>query len=384
MFALLRSLAKESLTKGMVLSPFSLNRGLGAVKEGSPIDSSSYIELENFLESKSLPKYWESINEYIQKIQSDEKLSSHLKFYQVVLWNQHFLGKEPKKPYMEKLLNTEWLFINPKDIKETEEHLNTLNVKIATATNSLIPKLITLEKDEMEGLAFIIANAIYFKADWKYAFPKELTKKRKFYAIEEKEILLDTMDSGLKNEIHGLYSTTNTDGILFELEYKNAKNIRFGIWMPPKSNERKAWTQFIESLSWKKLSSFMESLERTDIRLRMPKFEVNIKFNNLKDKLMECKLNDIFFASKFNFSNASFSSNGVMIAKVIHQVVFKIDEKGTEAAAATAIVSTKESCRKKPKKIEINVDRPYLYYLRDTSTDLNPIGLLFVGLFTGK
>lgn len=375
MFQLFNQICKSNTYKGSVISPFSLNRALLSVKEGCGEESKSRIELQHFLDAKEKDS-WNSFCDYVKNIQSS-KIKENLKFYQVVLWNLEKLGAS-KENYQKVMSDTEWLLVS--DQKKTKHTIDKLNRNISDATKGNIPNLVSLSEDEVGKLVVIIANAIYFNAKWLFPFPEELTKKRVFYSLKgEKRI--ETMDSGEEENMWGYYSETKEDGVLCELVYKKVNNsIRFGMWMPPKSNEVKEWRRFLESLSFERMDQFVQTLTTTDLSVQMPKFEVNEKFDNLQENFEQCGVKEIF-TSAFDFSKAT-STRGIHVSKVIHQVVFKVHEQGTEAAAATAVVMNQECAFMKTKQpIQIRFNRPFIYYLRDVNVSLNPIGLLFMGTF---
>ena len=100
----------------------------------------------------------------------------------------------------------------------------------------------------------------------------------------------------------------------------------------------------------------------------MPKFLINFgaeltpNFNSLG--MVEA------FTDQADFSTMS-KSNKLKISKIIHKTFIEVDEEGTEAAAATAVVMTKKALAPKPKKeIEMNVDHPFLFIIRSNQLPL--------------
>jgi serpin B len=103
----------------------------------------------------------------------------------------------------------------------------------------------------------------------------------------------------------------------------------------------------------------------------MPKFKYESQFS-LKDTLMAMGMKDAF-------ENADFSGitgdRSLLISEVIHDAVVAVDEKGTEAAAATAVVFT-ESASFFEDQVTLTIDRPFIYYIMDSKGSI-----LFMGEF---
>jgi len=102
----------------------------------------------------------------------------------------------------------------------------------------------------------------------------------------------------------------------------------------------------------------------------MPKFEFDSEFS-LKKTLSAMGM-PIAFSGDADFSGIT-GNRELWIADVIHKAFISLDEEGTEAAAATAVVMPRLSIPEEP--VEFNVDRPFIFLIRDIETE----AILFVG-----
>jgi len=108
----------------------------------------------------------------------------------------------------------------------------------------------------------------------------------------------------------------------------------------------------------------------TQVVLTMPKFTFRSEAL-LKDALSELGM-PIAFSDGADFSGMT-TQEPLAIADVIHQAFIAVDEKGTEAAAATAVVMRATSAP--PRQIELRIDRPFLFLIQDDETG----AILFLG-----
>ena len=217
----------------------------------------------------------------------------------------------------------------------------------------------------------VLANAIYFNAAWLHAFDERATKDRPFHLLDgsQRDVAMMRQQENLRYAIGDGFQAV-------ELPYKGG-DVAMTILLP----ESGKFEEFEGSLSGQSVRDIVESLESELVRLTMPKFEMESGFS-LSDTLKAMGMPDAFDDQAANFSGMDGQlcrARGdicLLISDVLHQAFVSVDEAGTEAAAATAvIVSVTRAVGVEPDPIEVVVDRPFLLIIRHHATDT----VLFVG-----
>ena len=131
--------------------------------------------------------------------------------------------------------------------------------------------------------------------------------------------------------------------------------------------------EFERSLDRETLESIMGRLMRHNVDLTMPRFEFTSSFG-LADVLRDMGMPDAFDPASADFSGFT-GQLGLFISAVIHKAFVKVDETGTEAAGATAVIMSVESAEMPEVPIELVLDRPFLFLVRDDLTGT----ILFMG-----
>ena len=206
----------------------------------------------------------------------------------------------------------------------------------------------------------ILTNAVYFKGDWKFAFKKKDTKKKEFYAPGG-EVKVDMM-----SQKGGFAYSETPDYQAIRLPYKGNKQSML-VFLP------KGDLKIVEEkIGLNDLSQLLRT-HSANVNVQLPKFKMEYKevFNNyLVDKGMEGS-----FGGGANFSGIM-TEEPIWIDQVIHKAFIEVGEEGTEAAAATAVIMTTESIGpSKPRWIEFNANKPFLYFIVDDLTQ----SILFMG-----
>ena len=139
----------------------------------------------------------------------------------------------------------------------------------------------------------------------------------------------------------------------------------------PKSKEAAAMQKLIANLSTAQINKWTERLESKEIFLNMPKFKLEQIYK------MESILTEMGMPSAFK-DKATFKlfdePLAIKVDDVYHQAVVIVDEKGTEAAAATAIVAVEASAPIN-QPVEFTADHPFMLMIKDNKTD----AILFLG-----
>lgn len=205
----------------------------------------------------------------------------------------------------------------------------------------------------------VLTNAIYFKAQWLFQFDEMGTVDQPFHLINGEQVIVPTMHQTEH------FSMAKGDGyIAVELPY-TSRRMSMLVIVPDANRFR----EVEEDLENDFIDEIIRSLSDANLYLSMPKFETVSAFQ-LQDVLSEMGMPSAFgMSADFSGMDGTFS---LYIANVIHKAFISIDEKGTEAAAATAVVMQKVNGES---SIEFIVDRPFIYLIRDRETGT----LLFIG-----
>jgi len=115
--------------------------------------------------------------------------------------------------------------------------------------------------------------------------------------------------------------------------------------------------------SWDELVCEDEIQQGRLVQLQLPRFEVTYGIKSLADTFKDIGMGAVFDASA-DFQRMA--STGAYIGDVLHKAVMKVDEKGTVAAAVTAVCTTKGCSQPRvPVPIKVKVDRPFLFLVYD-------------------
>lgn len=235
-----------------------------------------------------------------------------------------------------------------------------INQWVADRTRDRIPELIP-DGVLNESTRLVLTNAIYLKAPWLHPFAKDATAPGLFYRLDgsETQAKLMHLDARLRYKAGAGYKAV-------ELPYVGG--LLSMVVIVPDEGEFEA---FESSLDGARLREVVDSLGDAQVTLRLPRFKFRSQ-TMLKGALSELGM-PIAFTDDADFSRMSPHGDDMLIQEVIHEAFISVDEEGTEAAAATAVVVGIVSAP--AVTIDLTVDRPFLFLIRDNETG----AMLFMG-----
>jgi len=337
-------------------SPYSISAALAITYEGAKEQTAEEIKtVFHFPESNVLKPNFAAIYNDINKDNNDYELKTGN-----ALWIQQDFPLLPdytstlEKYYGAKAANLDF-------IKENEKSRQTINSFIEKQTNNKIKDLIP------DGVLntmtrLVLTNAIYFKGTWQWEFDSSDTRIEDFRVMPDNIVKVPMMNMNPEKAIFN-YAHTE-DAQILELPYKGNK-ISILIILPTKD------LALIEpSLTAEKLNEYKSKMNATRLNsISLPKFEFNTRYF-MKDALSALGM-PTAFSENADFSGIT-GKKDLHIDSAIHQAYIKVDEKGTEAAGATALVKNVTSIM--PKNI-FRADHPFLFLIQEKDTG----NILFFG-----
>jgi serpin B len=238
-------------------------------------------------------------------------------------------------------------------ISAPEESRLTINDWISQQTEGRIEDLIAPGGiDPLTRL--VLTNAIYFNAAWMFPFKVEATGDEPFYLLDGGEVSVSMMK---QTEYFGY--AEGDDYQVVTLPYDGGE-LSMLILLP----EIDEFPDFESQLDAERLDAIIADLESQKVLLTMPKFEFRSSFG-LKDALSAMGMADAF-SGNADFSGMT-GNYELFISDVIHQAFVSVDEAGTEAAAATAVIMP-TSAPEPTEPIEVTIDSPFIFLIRDIET----------------
>ncbi|MEO6954423.1 MAG: serpin family protein, partial [Polyangia bacterium] len=225
----------------------------------------------------------------------------------------------------------------------------TINDWVAKETSNKILDLIP-EGAINSDTRLVLTNAVYFNASWATAFEQSATKDAAFTLADGSTVQAPTMHGGFEGE--GF-----SDDTMQAVQIEYAGDELSMVVMQPKD-----LAAFESSLSPAVLDGVLAKLAPAYITLSLPKWKVTDS-HGLSAPLKALGMTDAFGDADFSGMDGA---KDFVIQDVLHKAYIAVDEKGTEAAAATAVVIGTTSIESN--QLSLSFDHPYLYVIRDNAT----------------
>jgi serpin B len=244
-------------------------------------------------------------------------------------------------------------------VNETEKSRITINDWVSDQTEDRIKDLIP--PGVITSLTrLVLTNAIYFNAAWEYPFDEDVTADGDFYLLDDRQVIVPMMK---QTELFGYADGEGYQAV--ELAYDGGE-LSMVILIPESGH----FQAFEEDLEAQRVRDIISDIQNAQVTLMMPKFEFDSEFS-LKDTLAGMGM-PVAFSGDADFSGMT-GTLDLCISEVIHKAFVSLDEAGTEAAAATAVVMDESEMPGEP--VEVTIDHPFIFLIRDIGTGAT----LFVG-----
>ena len=207
-----------------------------------------------------------------------------------------------------------------------------------------------------------MTNAIYFKGDWAIQFDEKDTRDAAFKVSADKEVIVPMMYQ--KGDFK--YAQEQELQIL-ELPYKD-EELSMIVLLPKKVDGLAALEKL---LTVKNIDNWLGSLHKQEVIVYLPKFKMTTGPLELKDILKSMGMKGAFSLPPADFSGMT-GRKDLFISNVLHKAFVAVDEKGTEAAAATAVVMMRGGISPEP---VFRADHPFVFIIKDNRSG----SILFMG-----
>lgn len=239
----------------------------------------------------------------------------------------------------------------------TEEARRAINDWVAGETNDRIPELLAPGVLTPVTL-LVLTNTVYLLADWAFPFDSQATADGAFTRLDGSTVTVPLMHQMLNA---GYAAGDGWQAV--DLPYAGGE-VAMLVLVPDEGRYPEA-----AASAAARFSEARGALTPVDVQLALPRFEFRTQAS-LPEALRALGMVDAFTAAA-DFRGIS-PEGGLFISDVVHEVFVSVNEAGTEAAAATAVVMG----RGLPvAQVELGVDRPFLFYLYDRPTG----AVLFMG-----
>merc|ERR1712012_1436962 len=361
---------EEYNDENIIVSPFSIHTALSMLFYGSPKNSTTNDELAQLL-NLSTDEGSENQNYlfnylYLLKFYNDARRIYNA---EVEIANKIFLQNGfDIKEHFKTLLEAFYLTSTQTTDFAKSEAADTINEYVEKKTRGLIDEIIT-PQDVGILTRLVLVNAIYFKANWKYQFNKQFTSPM-FYNLLGNQGRVQH-ERGMKKL--AAFRSGNSEKLnsrILELPYESED---FNMYiMIPKNNTLEALNDLVQNYDIDEIEkSLNASPDGQQLKVYMPAFETTFK-TELKDTLEAMGVSTLFRSPDLD----DISDEPLYVSDVLHKAQVKINEEGSEAAAATAvIVNTRSGGPRFQHQREFRVDQPFVFIINDNANKLP----LFIG-----
>jgi len=344
----------------VVLSPYSVAVALAMTRTGAV--GETLTQMDTVLHaalSKDLNAGFNALDQALAKRPGKYKVGDQTLELELAtanrLWGQKDFTFE--RAFLDTLAKDYGAGMQIVDYKTAHEAArHTINDWVATRTRDRIKDLIP--QGVLDALTrLVLTNAIYLKAAWLLPFDDAVPGA--FHRADGSQVQAELMSQS-ESLAYG-----SGDGYqAVRLPYVGGLSM---VVIVPDAGKLSSFERGLDGPTLRRIAN---SLSSAHVTLSMPKFSFRSKAQ-LKDALSELGM-PVAFTARADFSGMT-KQEPLEIADVIHQAFIAVDEKGTEAAAATAVIMRATSAPER--QIELRIDRPFLFLIQDDETS----AILFMG-----
>ncbi len=246
--------------------------------------------------------------------------------------------------------------------RNTEGARKTINAWVEKKTRDKIKDLIPT--GGVQPLTrLVLTNAIYFNGTWMHQFEKKHTQDADFFVTPAEKVTVPMM---YQSE-HFRHADCGTFQML-EMPYKG-RELAMVVLLP----KQKGGLAALEaSLSAEMLAERIAALKHERVRVYLPRFTMTWRVL-LAGVLKKMGMALAFSAAQADFTAMNGGKEPLWIDEVIHKAFVDVNEEGTEAAAATAVMMLGTGMPRRP--VVFRADHPFLFLIRDTRSG----AILFLG-----
>ncbi|XP_078544123.1 serpin B10-like isoform X2 [Lissotriton helveticus] len=255
---------------------------------------------------------------------------------------------------------------------DAENARKKINGWVETKTKNKITNLLP-EGSLDPSTIMVLVNAIYFKGNWATKFSEEHTEAKEFKMSKTSKKSVQMMFKRAKFNMAHVVEPGLAFKVL-ELPYVN-KDLSMIILLPDEIEDDSTGLEKLEhGLNYEQLSHWTraDSMNIINVEVSLPKFKME-EMDDLAHTLGGMGMSDAFSRGKADFSGMS-NKNNLYVSKVLHKAYVEVNEKGTEAAAATGVVMEVMSM---PSSATFVADHPFIFFIQHNKTK----SMLFCGRF---
>jgi serpin B len=240
-----------------------------------------------------------------------------------------------------------------------------INAWVEERTNGKIANL--LSSPPPPDTSLILVNAVYFLGLWTHPFDPKLTAPGDFKLASGEKVPVPFL-----KQTRAYAYLAIPEGQIVKLPYGEDRAVSLLVFLP--ANVPGGLGALEKKLTLKNLTDYRAALKPAQVELALPKFKIVWGTNSLRDNLEKMGLTAPF-SQAADFSQIA-ENDSLSVSDILHKAFISLDEKGTEAAAATAAIMPRSAPLAKPETFV--ADRPFFFLIQEETTG----AILFIGRLT--